>query len=245
MEMDRYLEKRSILGADSMSTPSPKKKRKKKSSERSKKDSVKSGNPLSGIVGALRSALDVDEVIDLDEVDEQKMSVFELTTFKDRLSRLLKPRNIQDGVHVSEEEPVGEGSEKNDSTDEAPASYMDKSAEDMRRRALDGAADSSSGPNGDYVPQEKVREILKKTDHDVPESVQTDDVDDADEKDQWEEFRNDLRDVITITYKIMKKVPPETIKNFKKSDDFKKYVGILDKYDLIRKHSDSSRKEGE
>ncbi|MFP4117853.1 MAG: hypothetical protein ACLFTR_02925 [Candidatus Woesearchaeota archaeon] len=244
MEMDRYLEKRSILDADSMSTSSPKKKRKKKSPERNKKDSVKSGNPLSGIVGALRSALDVDEVIDLDEVDEQKMSVFELTTFKDRLSRLLKPRNVKDGVHVSEEEPVDEEAEKNDSLEEAP-SYMDKSAEDMRRRALDGAADSSSGSDEDYVPQEKVREILKKADHDVSESVQTDDVDDVDEKDQWEEFRNDLRDVITITYKIMKKVPPETIKNFKKSDDFKKYVGILDKYDLIRKHSDSSRKEGE
>ncbi len=249
MDMDRYLERRSLYEDDpEPNAPKSSRRKKKKARTKTESDSGKKSY-LSGLASAIRAALDVDEVIDLDEVDEKKMSVFELTTFKDRLSKILRRDKLKDDLEITQESASVDEESLPDS--EPPEKgYLEKSGEDMRRRAI-GEDKSSVYGKADRIPKEEVDRVIRASGNSSQQAIDDMEVmknpehsekpeDTEDSGERFEEFRSDLREVINITYKIMKKVPPETIKNFKNSEDFKRYVDILEKYNLLRKRPKSS-----
>ncbi len=241
MEMDRYLERRSVMSEAPASVRKPDKRRKKKEEKEG------SGISLSRFSNMFKSLLDVDAVIDLDDVDSNKLSVFELSSFKDRLSRKFRKKKQDADMEIHQEEP--DNSDAEDEEDEL--SYMEKSGLDMRERAMERKSmpKKPHSAYGDRVPKEDVKRVLNESglsstssypDEDDEESGFGEDSGEHARK-QWNNFRDDLREVINITYKIMKKVPPETIRNFKASDDFKRYVAILDKYELLRKKDEDQK----
>ncbi len=57
----------------------------------------------------------------------------------------------------------------------------------------------------------------------------------VEEFDEMLELNEDVKDVIKTLTKWIKELPPEKIKQFKESDDFKKYKEVLSNYNLIKK----------
>ncbi len=247
--MDKYLESRASLEETGSSGRSQRRLKKKSKRDEKERRSLKE---------ILKSFLDVDEVIDKGEsADDEEL--YDAKTLKEKLADAIRKKkesegNLSDdksdyvdpeaiksdlsknGVDVgkksspvnNDDVKIEEVQEYDDSSsttttadvfddnldkgydDTSDQSFYSQSAKDMRKRALQSSS-----------PKNKSERNLGS------ESERHDSA--------WKEYRSDLREVVTITYKIMKKVPPEAIREFKESDDFKRYVKILEKYELLRK----------
>lgn len=218
LDMDKYLDKRS--GMQDVSVAPSRKNPKKK-------------GKLHKFRAAMKAMLDVDQVINVDSMNHHQSTVFEKRTWKDKVIDLLRGSdsvNVDVSKEQSQEEPKITPL-KDDLSTEYDISTEEKKAVKKEKHKSHGVFDmfsrSDAKPHfkGDHVPMEQVKQVLQES------GVETSQTSLA----ARDEFRSDLREFIKITYKLIKKLPPETLRIFKESDEFKKYVGILDKYNLLRK----------
>jgi hypothetical protein len=209
--MDRYLEKRSSMSDIGISPPNKEKKKGK----------------FSRFRAAMKAMLDVDQILDINNVDHKQSTVFQKRTWKDKVIDELKGSDsVNVDVDVSTDEPEARITPIEESKEEEKRSRRE------RRKPGIFEVFSRHDPKprkGDHIPVDQVNQVLEESGIENPKrpSVVAHD-----------EFRTDLREFIKITYKLIKKLPPETLRTFKESQEFKHYVDILDKYNLLRKRPD-------
>ena len=244
MEMDRYLERRSFSDKTPMSTTGSSKKDKKKK------------NRLSKIRDAIKVIFDADEVINLNNInDTHKVSYFDKKSFKSKLLDYFKKEKEENNDEIKIEESSSKNlnhSTKKEADNEKNSSVVN---ETFLGNSMFNNENQKKGdiPDSDTIPIEEVNKVLQNSQKDnddktnsefeASKSFQMNNIDSSsnasdsssDKKIKFDEFRDDLREVIKITYKIMKRVPPEAIREFRNSKDFKDYVEILDKYELLKK----------
>ncbi len=236
MEMDRYLEKRSFSGKSHGMSASPSKKDKKKNTRFSK------------IRDAVKIIFDVDEVINLNNIkDTHRVSYFEKKSFKSKLMDYFKTQKEKNGTSIEIENTSSDDSDATISKSEiSPSkSKMENDKFVSSRSFITDKKNVNPVSAKDTIPLDEVNRVLKNSSFDNVEN-KADDLElqklsqkseslDPNSVSGFDEFRDDLRDVIKITYRIMKSVPPEAIKEFRNSKDFKDYVEILNKYKLLKK----------
>ena len=237
MEMDKYLERRSFSEKIPISTVGSSKKDKKK----------KRG--LSKIREAIKVIFDADEIINLNSInDTHRVSYFDKKSFKSKLLDYFKKEkeNAENSIKI---ETTSENSSNSTDkkTNQTKSSIVNETF--LGNSMFDKNQKNENLVDSDTIPIEEVNKVLKnsqksnevrkRSDLGNEKSLPLDDVNSFDnvndKKIGFDDFRDDLREVIKITYKIMKRVPPEAIREFRNSKDFKDYVEILDKYKLLKK----------
>lgn len=214
--------------------PRPEKKRKKTSSRNDEKPTSRL-KALRALRTAIQTFLDADEVINVNELNDRSSTIFHKKTFREKLSEFLKnTKSIKVKAEDAEATDYADDGTQGDLEQEAPAQAPQvadadiSGYEDLRKgRARKGLSNLLPGvdhPSRERVPMEEVARVIEESAVETPRTEVV-----------REEFRNDLRDVILITYRLIKKVPPEALKEFRESPDYRKYVAILDKYDLVRR----------
>ena len=210
IEMDKYLEKRSASKASSDSFID-KKKIKKRNYQKSYKNNSK--NYIEKFKTIFTILFNADEVIDPSYVNNNDFSGDVVSYKKWTLKNLFSKKENNRNSNVSDDVKIEYDNES------VPVEKVNEILKSSKKNDIVNASSESASISNDGY------ETIKTVDN----------TENFDNNKSYNEFRNDLRDIIQISYKIMKNVPEESIKEFRKSSDYSKYVSILDKYNLIRK----------
>ena len=238
IDMDRYLERRS-LGRE-LDRP-----RKKSLKIRNSTNNSSDRAILNRFKEAIKVLLDADEVINLESIkDLSDSSVYDRKSFRERLSELVKSKSYRknssneskskqngDMYFIEDTESKNTNSNTMNQGKKFTSKYDDSNnipIEEVNRVISSSTKERDNFQNNNFQAKTSSFETIRPGDETLKGPNAS-----------FGEFRDDLREVIRITYRIMRNVPSESIKEFRASSDYKKYVDILDKYDLLKKRPDN------
>ncbi len=246
-DMDRYLEKR-LGSVESKRTNSS-------SSQSSRKKKQKGAiATLTKLKNVVKSLLDADEVLNIETYDEDNnVSIYHKKSFVDKLSDLVekskrKSSKNNDKIEIVDEEqqPSSAVSNENDTVSKKPEFLTKETIKEEIEEHKQKQASSDRRPNESESTYSSSRDFFTPsssgnnssasmgTSQEYKQDFVNSSRSTSFSLDARSEFRNDLREIVKINYRVIKQLPPETIKAFRESADFKQFVAILDKYDLIK-----------
>lgn len=235
LDMEKYIDKINL--ATNTRPMSPIKKKRPKSKKLA---------ALLKLKDTIKMLLDADEIISFADMSEKNnLTVYEKKTLMDKLG---------DFVHQSKSVKVGVDIEKENSKNVIPEEQVFKGTQESQEEFTSRFSNPKQVVKIEEVghgPMNSVMNIISKADkkiheRDIPKrrvervmrksSIRDENYYLRDQGlSEKQEFREDLREIIRIMYKIIKNVPPEALKNFRESEDYSQFVKILDNYDLIKK----------